>query len=280
MCRVGVVHLVLGCLWSCLVAKDQGLPGAARHGAGKRSDIGISRSAEAQLKSREQLESNAVCRRRRHARRTRDRLGGELVGGLQRVVDGLGDGLGKVREDLATVVGLTVLGWGCLVENGHLGMRTRCSVREELPHIIERACDVERASRLGRHAKLGKLLLLGPKLSGYFRNIDRLPCVGVGDRRVQLSIERSLFRRLETITAVANVFDPNQFDGCAFRKIRKVGGGLVENESPVAHMGIVVAYHVLASLIGSAAVSLGSMSCGDLLALAVQAFDVCPILVV
>jgi len=178
------------------------------------------------------------------------------------------------------VAGLTLLGWGCLVENGHLGMRTRCSVREELPHIIERACDVERASRLGRHAKLGKLLLLGPKLSGYFRNIDRLPCVGVGDRRVQLSIERSLFRRLETITAVANVFDPNQFDGCAFRKIRKVGGGLVENESPVAHMGIVVAYHVLASLIGSAAVSLGSMSCGDLLALAVQAFDVCPILVV
>ena len=67
---------------------------AARHGAGKRLDIGISRSADDQLKSRGQLESNAVCRRRRHARGTRDQLGGELVASLQRVIDGLGDGLG------------------------------------------------------------------------------------------------------------------------------------------------------------------------------------------
>jgi hypothetical protein len=53
----------------------------------------------------------------------------------------------------------------------------------------------------------------GSKLSERIGKVDRLACVGFGDRRFQLSAELGSFLRIEEITAVVG---RHQFEACSF----------------------------------------------------------------
>jgi hypothetical protein len=57
----------------------------------------------------------------------------------------------------------------------------------------------------------------GSKLSERIGKVDRLACVGFGDRRFQLSAELGSFLRIEKITAVAqDIVGRHQFEACSF----------------------------------------------------------------